>query len=182
MKKMCGVCKVSSGMVLGKDLFNILSAHGEKGLTPTICNSCLFEYFLDSQWDVGWSKRAYTLYNVIAGLTARKTALRKHLISLGTAALSVMCIKCNDNMFFNLDRRSIPSWLLKANEDYLSQYVPKRYHKEYGNLLCEKCASKYEIAFVWSIPKDDLPLHITDEWLFNPSSLLYEKRLKITLT
>jgi hypothetical protein len=123
------------------------------------------------------------MYNMDDLTSTRKKALQ-WVYKLGTLALSEMCIKCYDNVstyniaYLDLKRRGMPNWLLKANEDLLSQYVPRKNYKDYNNTLCGKCASKYEIDFIRSIPKDELPLHITDKWLFNPSSLLYEKRLK----
>jgi hypothetical protein len=197
MKKLnCGVCVQKSpglihrAMILGDNLFEALSTHG-KGhtrllITPIICEDCLFEYLHDSQWSIGWPKRAHLIYVIIAsmyhldGLTPAEKKAVRWAYSMGTSALSTMCLNCGDtNTDHEIIRNEMPTWLFKANEDLLLQYlVPKINHEDYDNLLCEKCTCKYEKAFVRSIPKDDLPLHVTDKWLFNPTSLLFEKRLK----
>jgi hypothetical protein len=188
MKKLnCGVCVQKSppglihrAMILGNNLFEALSTHG-KGhtrllITPIICEDCLFEYLHDSQWSIGWPKRAHFLYIVIAGMDHLNKAI-KSTYTLGLDALSVMCIKCgNTNTDHFIFREEMPAWLLKANNDLLSQYIPKKRHKNYDNLFCEECTYKYEKAFVRSIPKDDLPLYVNEKWLFNET--LYEKRLK----
>jgi len=196
MRKLCGICERNGPLVTAllrsptislDGLIEVLSkhcgSHTKTTIAPIICSGCLFEYLMDSQWSTGWLGRTDFLYNVIMKMyhtdnlsPARKKALRS-VYKLGTSALSEMCIKCNINSDFDLERKAMPSWLLKANDDLLSQYVPRKYYKDYGNALCGKCAREYEMAFIKAIPKEDLPLHINDKWLFKAEAL-FDKRLK----
>ena len=196
MKRTCGICEEvmprhplirSPIILLGDDLVEIISkhcrGHTKESIAPIICRDCLFEYLTDSQWSVGWSRRTDFLYLVIMKMyhennltPARKKTLR-WIYKLGTSALSGMCIKCSGPSVYVLKRSGMPNWLLKANDDLLSQYVPRKNFKDYDNVICEECSRKYEVAFIRSIPKEDLPLHVNDKWLFETETL-YENRLK----
>jgi hypothetical protein len=189
-KKKCAVCNWEGGKILGADLYNVLTkhcaGHTGVGVARVMCEDCLFEYFMDSQWSIGWGKRADFLYSTLAGLyaltkdglTSAKSSATVTAFTAGTAALVSMCIKCNGSSSIEVMKADMPEWLLKINEDYLSQYVPKKEHNKFDNLLCEKCIVKHETVVVRAIPKNDLPLHITDEWFTEKAKSLFEKRLR----
>jgi len=187
MKKICGNCEVSDGIILEKTIFKFISEHIKSHtnmlITSTICFDCLFELFEDSQWSMGWKKMAHFLYIDIATMyhsrmysPPTKKALSS-IYSAGTSALASMCIACDQaNTSFGTQKKG---WLLEANNDLLIQCgVPTANHKDFDNLICEKCTYKYEKDIIKAIPKKDLPLHVTDKWFTKKAALLFEKKLK----
>ena len=148
-----------------------------------ICEDCCFEILMDIQWDIGWGAQAEFLYYDISTLywsnIGKKQKGISTIYSIGTAALSSMCIKCNEVNELELNSKDIPEYLKRINLKYLNKYaVPEENIKDFGNLICDKCAEKYEKRLVEKMSVENLLLFNTKKFIFPKSLELYENRLR----
>ena len=159
MKNECAACKVKYSNPVAMSPGNIpvsLIMEHCKGHTRTlnkipengkICFDCLFEILLDSQWSVGWKKRAFFIYGDIGQRywdTSSKTEQKglQEVYTAGISALSCMCIKCSkDNDNEDSSKEDASGFLKKLNQKYLDKYVPKEAQTDFDNLICKKCAT-----------------------------------------
>ena len=47
-----------------------------------------------------------------------------------------------------------------------------------GSHLCKHCVTQCEVAYIWRIPLEDLPLHINGLWITPRGTRTYQERLQ----
>jgi hypothetical protein len=124
-----------------------------------VCEDDCYEILLDSQWDIGWKKRAEFLFDEIGNQYNDPPNIRGWkklqksigiIYSCGISALGSMCPKCwgtnTDSEFCSRKLKDLPESLRKLNQKYLDRFVPdKELHRGFfGNLICKNCAKDSE--------------------------------------
>jgi len=153
-----------------------------------LCQDCLWEILMDSQWSVGWKRRASFLFQDVTSRyweardrrgDIKEASQYQEIMTSGTAALSSMCIKCShSNDISDMREKDLPDFLKQANKRWKEKYLPSSEHDQFGNLICKDCAVIYEKKFIQQIRPIDLPLHINDEWLTEKGREFYLNRIK----
>jgi len=138
-----------------------------------LCDECLYEILVDSQWSVGWAKRSEFLFG------GHKDKMVRGLIyDTGIQALSSMCVECDNVIEVEYDRKFqvFPKFVEDANRSYFDKYIPKAPHPV-KNQLCGKCLAGVERDYIKNLDDSKLPLLLDQEWLTSEARLFFEKRL-----
>lgn len=191
-------CQMADADIPAKLIRDHVSGHTKllKPQVTTICQSCLCEIMLDSQWSIGFKNRIAWLNEFFYNNDITDPAIEQ-ILTAGFSALADMCPVCNGmngdgaewikvlcesknwEGFLNLksNRGRFPH-IERAHKKVTDLVAPQSEYADkdfYGWLYCPKCTQKLELSEVDQFSRQDI-ISYQGLWLTKAGRDYFEKR------